>query len=393
MSLIPPADPQNSMPRWMVFLFACACGLMVANLYYSQPLISLIAREVGLDASAASLIVTLTQLGYCTGLILLVPLGDLLENRKLVVFTFYGAIIALLMAMLSQTAAWFLFSACLIGIGSVAVQMLLPIAANMTPEKKRGSTIGSIMSGLLLGIMLARPIASLVADSFGWRTVFGASAILLLVFAIILWILLPVRKPHSKVSYFSLIGSLWMLLRETPVLRRRALYQACLFASFTLFWTITPILLSAPPFNLTQQGIAFFAFAGAVGVLAAPIAGRLADRGHTKITTLFSLAIGAGAFLLALLAGNSGSLALLVVSAILLDLGVQSNVVLGQRTIYLLGAEVRSRLNALYMAIFFAGGAIGSGIASVTYVYGGWSLVAWIGFAFPALGLIFFFTE
>ena len=182
-------------------------------------------------------------------------------------------------------------------------------------------------------------------------------------------------------------------MRDTPVLRRRALYQASLFASFTLFWTISPIILSEAPFNLTQKGIGFFALAAAVGVLVAPIAGRLADRGHTKITTLFSLAIGAAAFLLALFSGNSGSLPLLVVSAILLELGVQTNVVLGQRTIYLLGAEVRSRLNALYMAIFFAGGAIGSSVASVAYVYGGWSLVAWLGFAFPFLGLLFFFTE
>jgi predicted MFS family arabinose efflux permease len=393
MQTIPPTNTEDSMPRWMVFLFASACGLMVANLYYAQPLISLIAQEIGLNESAASLIVTLTQLGYCTGLILLVPLGDLLENRKLVVVTICGAIVALFIATLSQTTMWFLISSCLIGIGSVSVQMLLPIAANMTPEKKRGSTIGSIMSGLLLGIMLARPVSSLIADVFGWRTVFGASAVLLMVFAVILWTLLPVRKPDSKVTYFSLIGSLWMLLRNTPVLRRRALYQASLFASFTLFWTITPILLSQEPFNLTQKGIAFFAFAGAFGVVAAPIAGRLADRGHTKITTLFSLAIGAVAFLLALYAGNSGALALLVIAAMLLDLGVQSNVVLGQRTIYLLNAEVRSRLNALYMAIFFAGGAIGSGIASLAYVYGGWSLVAWIGFAFPALGLLFFFTE
>ena len=390
---ITPSDSPNSMPRWMVVLFASACGFTVANLYYAQPLISLIAQDIGLNESAASLIVTLTQLGYCTGLILLVPLGDLLENRKLVVLTICGAILALLIAMLSQTVDWFLFAACLIGIGSASVQMLLPIAASITPEQQRGSTIGSIMSGLLLGIMLARPISSLVADVFGWRTVFGASAVLLMVFAIVLWILLPVRKPQSKHSYISLIGSLWILMRDTPVLRRRALYQASLFASFTLFWTISPIILSEAPFNLTQKGIGFFALAAAVGVLVAPIAGRLADRGHTKITTLFSLAIGAAAFLLALFSGNSGSLPLLVVSAILLELGVQTNVVLGQRTIYLLGAEVRSRLNALYMAIFFAGGAIGSSVASVAYVYGGWSLVAWLGFAFPFLGLLFFFTE
>ena len=380
------------MPRWMVFVFACACGIVVANLYYAQPLIGIIAPDIGLSESVASLIVTLTQIGYCVGLILLVPLGDLVENRKLVLFTICGAILALCIAMLAPTASWFLLASLLIGIGSVAVQMLIPIAAHISPEERRGRTVGNIMSGLLLGIMLSRPLSSLIANSFGWRSVFGMSAVLLIILTIILWALLPVRKPASHHHYFSLIQSLWSLLRDTPILRRRALYQAALFASFTLFWTIIPILLASPLYNLSQQGIALFALAGALGVIAAPIAGRIADRGHTKPATALSLIAVALAFLLSQL-GSSGSLMALVFAGILLDLGVQCNVVLGQRTIYLLGADIRSRLNALYMAIFFAGGAIGSGIASIAYVYGGWSLVAWIGFSFPVIALIFFFTE
>lgn len=270
--------------------------------------------------------------------------------------------------------------------------MLIPIAAHISPEDRRGRTVGNIMSGLLLGIMLSRPLSSLIAHSFGWHSVFGMSAVLLIILTIILWLLLPTRKPTSHHHYFSLIQSLWTLLRDTPVLRCRALYQASLFASFTLFWTITPILLASPLFNLSQQGIALFALAGALGVLAAPIAGRLADKSHTKVVTGFALATAACAFLLSQL-GGSGSLVALVIAGILLDLSVQCNVVLGQRTIYLLGADIRSRLNALYMAIFFAGGAIGSGIASVAYVYGGWQLVAWIGFAFPGAALLYFFTE
>ncbi len=392
MSHLENSSPINYMPRWMIFLFACACGIVVANLYYAQPLIALIAPEIGLSESAASLIVTLTQLGYCIGLILLVPLGDLIENRKLVILTICGAILALFLAMLAPTADWFLFSAFIIGVGSVAVQMLLPIAAHITPEESRGRTIGNIMSGLLLGIMLARPFSSLIADFFGWRAVFGVSAVLLIILTVILWLLLPVRKPKSDHDYFSLIASLWILLKGTPILQRRAIYQAALFASFTLFWTMTPILLAGPLFQFSQQGIALFTLAGAMGVIAAPIAGRMADSGHTKIATGYSIATVAFAFLLAQM-GGYGSLAALVIAGILLDLGVQSNIVLGQRTIYSLGADVRSRLNGLYMAIFFAGGAIGSAIASLAYVYGGWSLVAWIGFAFPAMALMFFFTE
>lgn len=381
------------MPRGLVFVFALACGILIANLYYAQPLISLIAPEIGLSESAASLIVTLTQIGYCIGLILLVPLGDLVENRQLVLLTISGAILALVMAMLAPNALWFLFASLLVGIGSVAVQMLIPIAAHISPEERRGRTVGNIMSGLLLGVMLARPISGFIAHHFGWRTVFGMSAVLLIILAVILWNLLPERQPTLKHHYFRLIKSLWSLLRDTPILRRRALYQAALFASFSLFWTAIPLLLSGPLFKLSQQGIALFALAGAMGAIAAPIAGRIADKGYAKPATGFALLTGAFAFLLSLFGGTSASLFCLVLAGILLDMGVQCNVVLGQRTIYLLGAEVRSRLNALYMAIFFIGGAIGSGIASVAYLYGGWALVSSIGFGFPAAAFLFYLTE
>jgi predicted MFS family arabinose efflux permease len=389
--------PQSSeltahMPKWLVFIFACACGLMVANLYYSQPLISLIAPDIGLSTAAASLIVTLTQLGYCLGLLLLVPLGDLLENRKLVVLTTSGAIVALLITSFAPNATWFLLGSLLVGIGSASVQMLIPIAAHITPAAKRGRTVGNIMSGLLLGIMLSRPLASITAHELGWRAVFEFSSGILLLLAIVLWFSIPTRKPQSHHHYFSLIASLWPLLKNTPILQRRALYQAALFASFTLFWTTVPILLAGPLFNLSQAGIALFALAGAAGAIAAPIAGRLADKGYTKIATGIALSTAAMAFLLSLM-GGLGSLVALVFAGILLDLSVQCNVVLGQRAIYSLGPEVRSRLNALYMAIFFAGGAIGSGIASLSFITGGWTLVAWLGFAFPAAALLFFLTE
>jgi predicted MFS family arabinose efflux permease len=376
----------------MVTLFAFSCGLLVANLYYAQPLIGLIAPEIGLNEALASLIVTLTQIGYCIGLLLLVPLGDLVENRKLVVFTICGAIIAVLMETLAPNASIFLFASLLIGIGTVAVQMLIPIAAHLSPEASRGRTVGNIMSGLLLGIMLSRPLSSMLAHSFGWRSVFGMSSVLMIILALTLWIKLPSRKPSSNHHYFSLLSSLWPLFRDTPILRRRAIYQALLFASFTLFWTIAPLLLTSPIFHLSQQGVALFALAGAMGVIAAPIAGRLADRGYTKLATGIAIFLVAGAFLLSQL-GGKGSLLALVLAGIFLDLGVQCNVVLGQRAIYSLGPEIRSRLNAIYMAIFFAGGALGSSIASLAFVSGGWSLVAWIGATFPVVAFIYYLSE
>ncbi len=333
----------------MLFLLASACGLVVANLYYAQPLISLIAPDIGLHPAAASLIVTLTQIGYCTGLLLLVPLGDLTENRRLICRTMCGVILALMMATLASSAFWFLTAAMLIGISSVVVQMLIPMAAHLAPDATRGRVVGNVMSGLLLGIMLARPVSGIIAGTFGWRTVFGTSAGVMTLLLLVLRRFLPQRQPDSPKNYRTLIYSLWFLLCATPVLRRRALYQAALFATFSLFWTAVPLLLSGPGFGLTQSGIALFALAGASGALSAPIAGRMADHGWTRIATGISLASVAAAFFLSKI-NHSGSLTALVFAGILLDLGVQSNLVLGQRAIFALGAETRSRLNGLYMA-------------------------------------------
>jgi predicted MFS family arabinose efflux permease len=381
----------ETIPAWMILLLATACGLIVANLYYAQPLIGLIAPAVGLAPAAASLIVTLSQLGYCAGLVLLVPLGDLVENRRLTLLTLGGVILALLMAATAPSAAWFLAASLAIGLGSVAVQMLVPLAAHLAPDAIRGRVVGNVMGGLLLGLMLARPVASLVADDLGWRFLFGAAAVVMAGLTAILRLLLPQRHPAATHSYATLIGSLWTLLRRTPVLRRRAAYQASLFAAFSLFWSAVPLELAGPQFRLTQRGIALFALAGAAGAIAAPIAGRIADRGWSRIATGASLALVAAAFLLAWL--GSGSVVALATAGVLLDFGVQSNLVLGQRAIYALGAETRSRLNGIYMAIFFGGGAIGSAVASLAYARGGWVLVSRIGLAIPIAALLLYATE
>jgi predicted MFS family arabinose efflux permease len=387
-----PLSAPPVLPAWLVLLMATACGLIAANLYYAQPLIGLIAPALSIPPAAASLIVTLTQIGYCAGLVLLVPLGDLLENRRLVVVATLSAAIALTVAATAPSASWFLFASLLIGLGSVAVQMLVPIAAHLATDANRGRIVGNVMSGLLTGIMLARPVSSLVAGSFGWRTVFGASAVLMLLLAAVLWRLLPQRRPAAATRYPALIASLWTLLRDTPLLRRRAAYQAALFASFSLFWTAVPLVLASPRFGLTPHGIAWFALAGVAGSLAAPVAGRLADQGRTYVATGAALALVAVAFAMAW-AGGAWSLALLLAAGIVLDLGVQANLVLGQRAIYALGAHARSRLNGLYMAIFFAGGALGSAVASAAWTHGGWPAVCAVGLLFPTAALLLYATE
>ncbi len=380
-----------ALSRSLVLLMALACGVVVANIYYAQPLVGLIGPAVGLSPETASLVVTLTQIGYGAGLVLLVPLGDLLENRRLVVATLCSTVVALLVAAVAPTASLFLTAAFLIGVTSVAVQMLVPLAAHMAPEASRGQVVGNVMSGLLLGILLARPVSSLIADSLGWRAVFALSAVAMVGFAVLLWRVLPQRRPRGQSSYGALLGSLGRLLVRTPVLQRRTVYQTMMFASFSLYWTSVPLLLMGAPFHLSQRGIALFALSGAAGALVAPIAGRIADRGWTRPATGFALAMAALSFFVA--RAGEGSIALLVLAGLLLDMGVQMNMVLGQRAIYSLGAETRSRMNAIYMAIFFLGGAAGSALAGYAFAVGGWAPVTWIGFAFPAIGLLFYLTE
>lgn len=379
----------------MIFLLASACGLIVANLYYAQPLAGVIGAELGLSAGATGLIVTLTQIGYGLGLLFVVPLGDLIENRKLIVTTVGMAVAALVAAALAPHASQFLTAVFLVGISSVAVQMILPLAAHMTPDASRGRVVGSIMSGLMVGIMLARPLSSVLSELVSWRGVFLISAVVMAVLALVLYRLLPRRMPDAKLPYRALLASMAKLAANTPLLQRRAIYQAGMFSAFSMFWTVTPLYLSGPVFQLSQGQIALFALAGAAGAVAAPITGRLADRGWTWAATLGALLAAMASFLITHIApeGSHLALALLVLAAIVLDFAVTTNLVLGQRAIFTLGAEFRSRLNGIFMATFFMGGAVGSAVGAWAYSQGQWTAASWLGFALPALAFTCFLTE
>jgi len=379
----------------MVRLLALAAGLIVANLYYSQTLVGPIAASTGLSLDAAGLIVTLTQIGYALGLFFIVPLGDLLENRQLVFVLLLATAAALACAALSSNAWLFLASSLAIGLGSVAAQVLVPFAAHLSREETRGHTVGKVVSGLLLGIMLARPAASLIADHGGWHTVFGAAAIIVMVLAFVLRTRLPERSPAHSMSYGRLIASLGHLFASTPVLRRRAAYHAAMFGCFSLFWTVTPMLLSGPAFHLSQTGIAIFALVGVSGAVASPIAGKLADRGHTLPATACAMLLAITGFALPLFAPESRNiaLALLVIASIVIDMGVAANMVLGQRAIFSLPAEVRSRLNGLYFSLFFVGGAVGSAAGGWVFSQYGWHAALLLGMAFPAVALLYWASE
>ncbi len=352
-------------------------------------------RLLGFTPAATGLIVTLTQIGYGLGLLLIVPLGDLLENRRLVLTLIAASAVALVGAGLSSSPATFLVASLCIGLASVAVQVLVPFAAHMAPDASRGRVVGNVMSGLLCGIMLARPFASFLAEATSWHMVYFVTAALMIALVVILRSNLPVRVPHTKLSYGKLLASMADLAFHSRVLQRRALYQAGMFGAFSLFWTTTPLLLAGPEFGLTQNGIALFALAGAAGAIASPIAGRLADRGLTKAASTLAMLLGMSAFLISHFAtdGSLTALLLLTAAAILLDFGVTTNLVCGQRAIYAISAEHRSRLNGLYMATFFAGGAIGSAVGGWAYATGGWTMTAWIGFVSRPSRFLLFLTE
>ena len=389
---------QDDISPGMVMLLAAATGLIVANLYYAQTLVGPISAATGLSPQAAGLIVTLTQIGYTLGLLFVVPLGDLLENRRLIVTGLLFTSAMLLLAAFSTSAWMFLTAALGIGLGSVAAQIIVPFAAHLSQEATRGHTVGKVVSGLLLGIMLARPAASLIADASNWHVVFGGAAVVVLAVALVLRARLPLRAPATRIGYPALMASLWHLFLRTPLLRRRAAYHAGLFGSFSLFWTVTPLMLAGPQFHLSQTGIAIFALVGMAGAVASPIAGRLADAGHTLMATAAALALGVIGFVLPMLAPQTAelrnlSLAILVLASIVLDMGVAANLVLGQRAIFALGAEVRSRLNGVYFALFFAGGALGSALGGWMYATLGWHAALLTGMAFPGLALLYWLTE
>jgi predicted MFS family arabinose efflux permease len=388
------AHNKKSISNGMLFLLAAACGLIVANLYYSQTLVGPISSDLSLPSGTAGLIVTITQIGYVVGLLFIVPLSDMLENRRLIVALLAFIVLALSIAAFSRGAFLFMTASLMIGLGSVVAQILVPFAAYLSTEEQRGRVVGNVMSGLLLGIMLARPVASLIAGVWGWQAIFAISAGLMVLLGILLISRLPERLPGKGLTYGQLVASLLKLFKQTPILRRRAFYQACLFGAFSLFWTTVPLRL-ADQYGMSQQGIALFALVGVAGAIAAPIAGRLADKNWSRAITLSAITIAVLSFIILALVHNKSnvSLVLLFIAAITLDMAVSGNLVVGQRAIYSLGNETRGRLNGLFMAIFFIGGAVGSFVGGLTYAHGGWVITAWIGALLPFLALLYFFTE
>ena len=357
-------------------IFAVVCGLTVANIYYAQALIGPITTDLAITPAWAGIVVTLTQLGYGAGLFLIVPLADRSENRRLILLTVAGLIVSLLGAASSRSAPVFMLCSVMVGLCSVGSQILLPLATHFVSSDQRGRVIGNVMGGLITGIMLSRPLANTLAAVWGWRAVFWVSALTMAATGCLLWRVLPRYAPPHRSSYRTLLWSIGHLLAEYALLRRRILYHGILFAVFNMFWTASPLMLQAR-FGLGQGGIAIFALAGAGGALAAPLAGRLADAGHTRSATWGAMAVVGLASLVSGWSMSEGWLLMLACMALCLDAGVQTNHIVSQRVVYGLNDQARGRLNAAYMTAIFLCGAMGSsGGAALFSLWGWWGVVA-----------------
>lgn len=370
----------------LILLMSVATGLAVASNYYAQPLLDTIARAFNLSASSAGFIVTAAQLGYAAGLLFLVPLGDMFERRMLIVSMTLLAAGGMLITASSQSLTMMIVGTALTGLFSVVAQILVPLAATLASPDKRGKVVGTIMSGLLLGILLARTVAGLLASLGGWRTVYWVASVLMVVMALALWRGLPKVKQENHLNYPQLLASVFSLFTQDKLLRTRALLGCLTFANFSILWTSMAFLLAAPPFNYSEGVIGLFGLAGAAGALGARPAGGLADKGKSHLTTTAGLVL----LLLSWAAiwyGHVSVLAL-IVGILVLDLTVQGVHITNQTVIYRVKPEARNRLTAGYMTSYFIGGAAGSLISASAWQHAGWSGVCGIGAIVAALNLL-----
>lgn len=370
----------------LIVLMSVATGLAVASNYYAQPLLDTIANAFSLSVNQAGFIVTTAQLGYAAGLLLLVPLGDMFERRGLIVFMTLLAAGGMLITATSQSLSVMILGTALTGLFSVVAQILVPFAATLAAPEKRGKVVGTIMSGLLLGILLARTVAGLLASLGGWRTVYWVASALMALMAIALWRGLPQVKQESHLNYPQLLTSIFSLFIKNSLLRTRALLGCLTFANFSILWTSMAFLLASPPFNYSEGVIGLFGLAGAAGALGARPAGGLVDKGkghHTTTIGLLLLLLSWAAIAL----GQFSAIAL-IVGILVLDLTVQGVHITNQSLIYRMMPEARNRLTAGYMTSYFIGGAAGSLISASAYQHAGWNGVCIAGAVVALLNLV-----
>jgi predicted MFS family arabinose efflux permease len=375
-----PAATHPGMRPGLVALFAVACGISAANLYYAQPLLPQVSHDLHVGSGTTALVITAAQVGYGIGLALLVPLGDILIRRRLVPGILVVASAALFVASAAPNVAILIAAVAVAGVCSVAAQILVPFAASLASDRERGRVVGTVMSGLLIGILLARTFSGLIAEAAGWRTVYVVAGGVVLVMATLLHFRLPDEQTRPSIHYGELLGSVVHLMRTEPLLRLRSAIGGLVFATFNVVWTSLAFLLVAAPYHYSEAVIGLFGLLGAAGALAASFSGRLADRGLERWVTGGSLVILVGS--IGLLALGSHQLWALMAGILLGDMGIQAVHIQNQQLIFAIDPAARSRLNTGYMVTYFIGGAIGSATTGVAYGAGGWSAVIPLGFVY-----------
>jgi predicted MFS family arabinose efflux permease len=377
------ASAPRSSPR-LLLLLSAAAGLGAANLYFGQPLAAAMGESLRAPVAAIGTALTATQVGYALGMILLVPLGDARERRSLIVTTVFCAVPALLLVAVSTSVVALVASSLLVGMASSVAQMIVPYSVDLAPIEERGKVVGSVMSGLLAGILLSRTASGAIASAFGWRAVYVIAAGAMALLGVVLRFAIPAREPTQRLGYFEVLRSLASVVRTEPVLRQRAAIGALSFASFSVFWSMLSYQLATFGHGSGTAGL--FGAIGVVGVLVAPVAGRLATGPRPERLNVIALLAVAASFAIFFLGARS--LVAIGAGVVLLDAGVQANQLTNQTVIYGLRPELRSRMNAVYMVVYFIGGSLGTVASAVAWSLRGWPAVCATGAVFALLGLL-----
>lgn len=371
------------MSRRIVWLLALCTGCVVANIYYVQPLLADIAREFGLSIARIGVVAMLAQVGTGLGMLFFVPLGDKYERRTLISLLMVAESITLVFAASAKSVLWLGAAAFFVGVWTSCVHVIVPLAAHLAQPKERGRIVGIVLSGLLIGVLLARAFSGIVGDRYGWRAVFWFASALMLVLAVTVRVSLEPSKPELSMKWTALMRSIGSLARQHPTLREAALLAMLLFMTFSALWTTLVFLLRTPPYHYGTTAAGVFGLLGASSAAAAPIVGRMSDRHGPERSILIAIVSTLAGYLLLLVAGRT--LPGLIAAIALIDVGVQSGHVANQSRIYAIAPEARSRLNTFYMVAFFIGGALGSYLGPLGFTLGGWT-----GFcAIPLAALVF----